>query len=237
MMKRMKVVFLLLSLALQSAAGESRIEFRDFSQKGAEYKSLENLRFADADVTYSGDESINILGEQYSASKYSMSATVRVQTVCAIGTVNTEVYQRVTASFEIFVVEDKDKSIHDAFVKTIYDLWSRKELYSGESFFDFSAKGSHYVLTSMPDLVNFYFFWVNGRMVKIVFKGFREKQQQGWGVMDSFTADNLRIRVADAEFKAYQFPLSPQKKFLKLYREGFFSSRRTAEQRHSPDAL
>jgi hypothetical protein len=231
MMKTMKVVFLLLALTLQSAAGESRIEFQDFSQKGADYKPLENLRFAKADVTYSGNEQIDILGKQYSASKYLISATVKVQTLCAIGTINTEIYQHVPASFEIFVIEDKDKNIHDAFVQTIYDLWSRKKLYSGESFFNFSTKGKHYVLTSMPGSVNikgFYFFWVNGRAVKIVFKGFQEKRQGGWGVMDGFTDDNLRIKVADAEFKAYQFPLSPQKKFLKLYREGFFSSRRTA---------
>lgn len=63
MTKIVKVVFLLFSLALQTAVGESRIEFRDFSQKGTEYKSLENLRFAAADVTYSGDEQINILSK------------------------------------------------------------------------------------------------------------------------------------------------------------------------------
>lgn len=61
MMKTMKVAFLLLSLTLQPAAGASRTEFHDFSQKGADYKPLENLRFADADVTYSGNEQIDIL--------------------------------------------------------------------------------------------------------------------------------------------------------------------------------
>lgn len=229
-MKTMKVALLLL-LALQSAAGKSRNEFRDFSQKGADYQPLENLRLDAADVTYFGIEQISILGKLYTASKFSVSATVQVQTFCAIGTVNTEVYERVPANFEIFVVEDKDRSIHDTLVRTMYDLWSRKEWYLGESFFYFSMKDNHYVLTSMPGSVNvggFYFFWVNGRAVKVTFKGFQNKEQGGWGVMDSFTSDNLRIRVANTEFKAYQPPFGPQKSFLKLYRDGFFGSRRTA---------
>jgi hypothetical protein len=122
----------------------------------------------------------------------------------------------------------------------MYDLWSRKELFSGEYFFDFSVKNNNYVLSVMPDLVNvksFYFIWVNGRAVKVAFKGFRDKEKGGWGVMDGFTTDNLRIRVADAEFRAYQYPLRPHKKFLDLYKRGFFSSAGRPNKGMHPTAL
>ncbi|HEX8844841.1 MAG TPA: hypothetical protein VF791_09375 [Pyrinomonadaceae bacterium] len=212
---------------LQTAAGKTPDELQDFSQKGAVFKSLEDLRLSASAISYSGTEQISFMGKSYPASNFSLTTKVQVQTLCAIGTVSTEVYERVPADFEISVVEDRDKSIHDAFVRAIYGLWSSKELYSGEHFFDFGMKGNQYFLTSMPGSVNlegFYYVWVNGRLVKIVFKGFQNKGQGGWGVMDGFTADNLRIRISDAEFRAYQFPLRHQKRFLKLYQAGFFNT-------------
>ena len=175
-------------------------------------------------MSYSGSEQINVLGQPYLASKYSLTATVKVQTLCAIGTINTEVYERVSANFEIFITEDIDRFVHNAFTRTMFDIWGKNELYSGEYFYDFSIKGSDYLLTAMPNLANvkdFYFLWVNGRVVKIVFKGFQNGE--GWGVMDSFTSDKLRIRLSDSEFKAYQFPLSAKKRFVKLYKSGFFN--------------
>ena len=61
-MRTVNLAFLLILITLQFAAGQSRTEFRDFSQKGTNYKFLENLKFATDDVIYSGDESVNILG-------------------------------------------------------------------------------------------------------------------------------------------------------------------------------
>jgi len=222
-MKR-AIATLLLALATV-ASGKPRVEFRDFSQKGPDYRPLENVRLAADDVTYAGSEQIEILGKSYLAIKYSMVAKIRVQTLCAIGTVNTEVYETFPANFDILVVDDKSRILHDSYVHSMYALWSRKELYSGEWYFDFGIKDDRYVIAAMPDLVDkkgFYFIWVNGRVIKFVFNGFRDKDAGGWGVMDSFTSDNLRIRIGDAEFRAYQYPLSARKKFLKLYRAGFF---------------
>ena len=71
---------------------------------------------------------------------------------------------------------------------------------------------------------NQYFIWVNERLIKIAFKGFVNKEQVGWGVVDGFTSDNLRIWLAGAEFKAYKFPLKVEKKFLELYKKGFFKT-------------
>ncbi|MDT5123995.1 MAG: hypothetical protein QOC96_3477 [Acidobacteriota bacterium] len=210
---------------------KSRNEFRDFSQKGANYKPLENLRFAADNIIYSGTEQISVFGKDYLASKFSLIVNVKVQTLCAIGSINTEVYEQVPADFEVFIVDDKDRNIHDTYIREMYGLWNKKELFSGEYFFDFSIKGNNYVLSSMPSLVNvnsFYFVWVNERVVKVVFKGFRDKAKGGWGVMDSFTSDNLRIQIADAEFKAYQYPLRPQKRFIELYKKGFFKSHKSA---------
>jgi hypothetical protein len=224
-MRVIKVAFLMSLLVVQAVAERSRSEFRDFSQKGADYKPLENLRFTADNITYSGTEQINILGKPYLASKFSLAVKVKVQTLCAIGEVSIQRYEQVPADFEIFVADDKDRSIHDTYIREMYDLWNKKELFSGEYFFDFSIKGNNYVLTSMPDLVNvksYYFIWANERAIKIVFKGFRDKAKGGWGMMDSFTSDNLRIQIADAEFKAYQYPLRPQKRFLELYKQGFF---------------
>jgi hypothetical protein len=159
-----------------------------------------------------------------------LTTKVKVQTLSAIGAgKELQVYELKPANFEIFVIEDKDKTIHNAFVQTMYDIWSKKQLYSGEYFFDFNTKDNEYALTAMPDLVNvkeFYYIWVNGRVIKVVFKGFQE-ESGGWGVMDSFTSNNLRIKIANTEFKAYQFPLGFRKSFLKLYKAGFFSLPKT----------
>jgi hypothetical protein len=76
-------------------------------------------------------------------------------------------------------------------------------------------------LVNVKDL---YFIWANKRLIKITFKGFVNKGQGGWGAMHGFTTDNLRIRLAGAEFQAYEFPLKVEKKFIELYKKGFFNN-------------
>jgi len=182
------------------------------------------------DIAYAGSVETDVFGKLYRASKYSLVPLVEVQTLCAIGAVNTEVYERVPANFEIHVVEDKDRGIHDEMARKMYDIWNRKEIYSGEYYYWFNAKDAEYSLTALHRSENLsglnsqYFIWVNERLIKIAFKGFVNKEQGGWGVVDSFTSDNLRIWLAGAEFKAYKFPLKVEKKFLELYKKGFFKT-------------
>ncbi|MGA3294592.1 MAG: hypothetical protein ABSE45_11495 [Candidatus Acidiferrales bacterium] len=223
---RLLTTALLLSLLFVDVANGKRSEkFRDFSNKGSEYASLENLRFAAGDITYSGSETIDILGKPYSASKYALTVAVTVETLDAIGATYTSVYEKRPAGFEIFVVEDRDRTIHDAFVKDMYTVWRKKELFSGEYFFDFHIKNNCYVLTTVPGNVeSYYFIWVNGHAVKILFKGFENTAGGGWGAMSSFTSDAFRISIDNAEFRAYEYPLRPQKRFVELYEKGFFSS-------------
>jgi hypothetical protein len=180
------------------------------------------------DVAYAGIEETDVFGKMYRASKYSLAPLVEVQTLCAIGAVNTEVYERVAANFEIHIVEDEDRGIQDEMARKIYDIWNRKEIYSGEYYYWFNTKDAEYALTALQRLENvnglngLYFIWVNERLIKITFKGFVNKERSGWGVVDGFTSDNLRIWLAGAEFKAYKFPLKVEKKFLELYKKGFF---------------
>jgi hypothetical protein len=228
MLVRLPTTALLLSLlAVHFAVGKQSEQFRDFSHKGSEYSALGNLRFAADDIQYSGSETIDILGNSHSALKFLLTVTVTVETADAVGPVNTSVYEKRRAVFEVFVVEDKERTIHDTFVRDTYAAWKKTELYSGEYFFDFQIRNNGYVLTAIPDLVNvksFYFIWVNGRAVKVLFKGFEDKSNGGAGVMDSFTSDCLRISVGDADFVAYREPLHPQKQFVALYEKGFFNS-------------
>jgi hypothetical protein len=111
-----------------------------------------------------------VFGKLYKASKYSLVPIVEVQTLCAIGAVNPEVYERVAANFEIHIIEDEDRSIHDEIVRKMYEIWNRKEIYSGEYYYWFNTKDGEYALTALPSLVNvkgMYFIWVNKRLIKI----------------------------------------------------------------------
>src|SRR5262245_2552814 len=146
-----------LSIALLTASGAAkgpRLEFRNFSSKGPEYKALENLRLAAPDIKYAGIEEADVFGKLYRASKYSLVPLVEVQTLCAIGAVNTEVYERVAANFEMHIVEDEDRSIHNEMARKMYDIWNRKEIYLGEYYYWFNAKDGAYTLTAFPDSVN-----------------------------------------------------------------------------------
>ena len=225
-MRAFKALALLLLLAAPAAAAKPRAEFRDFSQKGADYRPLENLRLAADEVTYAGAEQAELFGKQYPAAKYGLRASVLVQTMCAIGAVNTEIYERFPAAFELFVVEDRDRAIHDSLTRSMYALWSRDEMFEGGRFYDFDIKEDKYVLASVPGSAEEKWslvVWANGRASKIVFEGFVGEGKGGWGVVDGFVSDNLRLRVGEAEFRAYRYPFGRQKKFTKLYEKGFFS--------------
>ena len=51
-----RVALFIVLLTASSAAKGPRLEFRNFSSKGPEYKALENLRLAAPDITYAGIE-------------------------------------------------------------------------------------------------------------------------------------------------------------------------------------
>jgi hypothetical protein len=213
-------------LFIDSTDGKHPEIFRDFSYKGPEYAALGNLRLRADDIRYSDSETIDILGKPYSASKYVLMAEVTVETFEAIGATHISVHEKRPANFEIFVVDDRDRGIHDTFVREMYPLWKKNQLFSGQYLFDFHVKQDHYVLTALPDLVNvksFYFIWVNGRAIEIRFKSFENNLEGAWGTMDSFTSDCLRIAIDNTEFRAYQYPFRPQKKFVDLFEKGFFN--------------
>lgn len=220
-----RVSFVLTSLAAivlgtcLSISAQSKINFRDFSGKGADYSRLSGLRFASNDVTYLGEGSIEFAGKTYAASKYSLTAVITVQTLSA-----PEVYEKVPAKFEIQIADDKDDTARNEIVKQIFDIWSKKEIYSGEYFFDFISNDTAYAFTATPDLVNvkgYYYIWLDGRLIKIVFRGL-VKESGGWGVMDSFTRENIRLEIDGKLFRPYSFPLGVRKSFLKDFKSGRF---------------
>jgi hypothetical protein len=229
MFMRLLTTTLLLSLLFVNfALGKQAEKFSDFSHKGSDYASLENLRFAAADIQCSGSELVDILGKPYSASRFTLKVTVTVQTLSALGADSElSVYEKRPANFDVFVVDDRDRSIHHGLVTEMYATWKKKKLFSRDYFFDFRMTKNRYVLTAMPDSINvksFYFIWVNGRAIKVVFKGFEDNAKGGWGVMDSFASEAFRISVDGYEFQAYQYPLQVRKRFVKLYEDGFFNS-------------
>jgi hypothetical protein len=218
----------LLLLVAATVSAKPRTEYRDFSQKGPEYRALEHLRFAATDATYQGTETITVAGVSYSASKYSVRIIVNIETMCGI---TVQAYERVAAIFDILVADDKNNTVRDYYLRAMNDAWGRKEYCSNENCFDFHVKENFYAISATPQLHNikgYYFVWVNSRIVKIVFKGFEDPTKGGFGIMDAFTRDNLRMKLGDAELLAYEYGRSPQKRFLKLYRDGFFGLVKTA---------
>jgi hypothetical protein len=214
-------------LSVHSEVGAQPRQFTDFSHKDSDYAYLENLLFASNDIEFLGLESIDILGSPYPARKYSLTVPVSVETAEFLGPTTTALYQKRPAKFEIFVVEDRDRGIHDELLKEMYTTWKKKKVISDDYYFDFHMTNQHYVITAVPDSVevkSFYFVWVNGRTVKIVFKGFENGAKGGWGVMGSFTSNCLRISVDNIQFRAYQYPFRVENNFIKLYEKGFFIS-------------
>jgi len=201
-------------------------QFQDFSSNGSEYAPLENLRLKAEGIVYAGSEGVSILDETGAASKYLVVANVEVQTACLEGV--GAYYERAPANFEIYVIEDRDRYFHNKIVQMIYDVWSKNERFSGKYFFDFTVEHSNYVLAVIPDAVNirhYYFAWINNRIIKVVFAGFKHRAQSGWGMMDSFTSENLRLQATGSAFKVYDgFPRDKQqiRNFLALHQRGFF---------------
>jgi hypothetical protein len=183
---------------------------------------LDDVRIKAASIEYSGITEVEIFDKKYAGSLFSIAANVNVETV--EGFPDLEEYEVVPAKFEIIVIEDKSKIIHNELVEKIYNTWSKKKLYSDDLYyFYFSLKADQYVLSIIPsgvEIAKYYFFWVNGRVFKITFKSFGQKS--GLGPVSAFTSENLRIRLANSEMKAFQFPFSIPKHFLELYKEGFF---------------
>lgn len=162
-MPRLFTASLLLGLlCVYSEAGAQPRTFRDFSRKDSDYASLKNLLFASSDIEFSGSENIDILGRSYPARKYRLTVTVTVGTAEFLGPTSTAFYQKRPANFEILIVEDRDRGIHDELIKETYTTWKEKKLISDDYFFDFHMKNHQYALTAVPDLVNvksFYFVW------------------------------------------------------------------------------
>jgi hypothetical protein len=230
--RRLKIVCIalsavLLTLCLSTGAfAKHHIEFRDFSAKGPDYKPLEDLRLAVDDITYTGTEPIEVLGKSYTASAYTLDLPLRVQTECAMGPVDSQTYDSFPARFQVLVIDDKDRKIHDAYIRQMYDFSSKNESRSGTDYFDFNVKRDQYILSSIPEAVEvkqFFFFWVNERLVKVIFEGFRDPDKGGFGIMNSFSSNHFRVRIKEAEFQALQNEATSAKKFLALYKSGFFN--------------
>lgn len=220
---RSLIIAMLVSLAtIVPVTGDEHKNFRDFSSKGPEYQPLEDLRFATSELEFAGTEQIYAFGKELLASKFTTTVKVRVQTMCAVGSGGFQVYEIYPANFEIHVVQDNDRGLHDTLVRMMHDLWTGKEPCPEGHCFVFNIEGNKYAFSTTPgtELENsFYHIWVNKRLIRITFKGFQSGG--GWGPLSCFTSDVLRIRLGDKEVRAYQFPILP-KKFLRLYGEGFF---------------
>lgn len=216
-------------VSCQSLVAQARGEFHDFSAKGGDYKALKDLKFKADDVSFLGFEETEFFGKSYRASKFSVNTLISIQILSAIRADGGEIsqYKSALANFEIYIAQDDGRAVHDGIVKDMFELWSRKELYSGKWFYDFSSNGSDYILTCTPDLVNvklFYLLWVKNRLIKVSFKRFQSSDDDGWGIMDSFTRENFRIHLNDKDYPAYSYPLRPKKDFIKLFLTGFFNS-------------
>lgn len=224
-MSSLKIGILILTLLTAVSAQSKAQNFKDFSQKGSDYKALENLRFYAADIVYLGDDQIKMFEKQYLAKKYTVTIDIKVQTQSVLDSNLNDraIYERIPAIFEVSVAEDENRNAHNTLVRAIHENWKKGEIYSGEFFFDFNASGEQYSLTAFPDLVNvksFYFVWVNGRVIKVAFKEFLNSKASGWGKMDRFTSDVFRIHLNNSDVQAYQFPLQVRKQFFEMYQRG-----------------
>jgi hypothetical protein len=130
------------------------------------------------------------------------------------------------ALFDIQVVDDKDRGIHDAFTLAMYRMQHRKEFISDESSYLFSHRRKAYSITALHLAVHDDLFdiWVNGRAARVAFRTYKGNPLfGGMGVMHSFNTDHLRIQLADTQVPAYNLPLQVDKTFLRLYEQGFFN--------------
>lgn len=209
------------------ARHKPKLIFYDFSQKGADYLPLEDLRFRADHVIYRGKGQIAILGKQYETHDYTVEATVKVQTMCAMGAGYSATYQWAPAFFDVQVVDDKDRSIHDAFTLAMYRMQHRKEFISDESSYLFTRRQNAYSITALhlsSDADNIsYDIWLNGRVARVAFRAYKDSQFGGMGVLDSFNTDHLRMQLADTQVPVWDHSLQVDRTFLRLYEQGFFN--------------
>jgi hypothetical protein len=122
-------------ILVSNVAGAQSVEFRDFSHKGPEYAPLENLRFAATDITYLGSERVDLFGKTYAASKYRVPATVTSEVAETVGSQTLSGFVKRSANFDIFVVDDTNRAVHDRLVTDMYrELSNRKRLLGGYPF-------------------------------------------------------------------------------------------------------
>lgn len=214
-------------ILVSSVAGTQSLEFRDFSHKGPEYAPLENLRFAATDIAYPGSESVDLLGKTYAASKNRVPA-VTGEVVETLGSQRLSGFVKRSASFDIFVVEDTNRAIHDRLVTDMYrELSNRKRLLGGYPY-SFSSKDGQYVVSSVSPRTEekpFSITWANGRAVKVCFE---DEKGHDWLMMDSFASDVFRLSLGNSLLQAYNYPLKADmdfvREFMRLYQQGFFQS-------------
>ena len=209
-------VALFITLATTAFAG-----FKDFSKQGDEYRILENLRIDAKSVEFAGTSRFSILGKEYPASKFNVSASVFVQTVCCDRP--DDAWGNVIANFEILVGRDDSNEIHDAFLKNIYDFWSTNPT-DGRyvSQYNLTLKNDNYLMFMAPSTHDsneqYHIVWIDGKYMKIIFKSFRDKD--GAGVIDSFWQKNIKFYVGKNRIKPAFMVNSFPDEFLKLYKAG-----------------
>ena len=219
---RCRVLFLvsLLTCSLFGAGHKYRPVFRDFSLKGEAYRPLEDLRLVADDVIYQGSEETTIFGKSHIAAKFAVLAPVRVQTMCAIGSIDQQSYATGPARLELLVIDDADHSIYDAWTRAIYETWRRNETCSDEYCFNTTSLRDARALAIFPasvDEKDRYDLWVHGRAVRI---SLREIAVGGMGAMFFFMRDNLRVRLAGENVMLNTVPLHIDKTFLRRYEQG-----------------
>jgi len=217
-MKQQSRICLALAIGLLVASSVSA-RHKDYSKRGGEYAILENLRLSAAKVEYRGTESVSLFGKQYTASKFTVSARITVQTSCN-GTFS-GTFEEVIANYEILIGLDTSNAVHDAFLKTIYDFWSSHPT-NGTVTSPYNLtlkKTGDYLMFMAPDGdKQFYLVWLGGKFIKASFASFPTRS--GWGALQELWGKVLRFYVGktriEPEYMVNAFPET----FLRLYRDG-----------------
>jgi hypothetical protein len=192
---------------------------KDYSKRGGEYAILDNLRLEATKVEYRDTQFVPLFGRQYTASKFAVSARITVQT-SDNGTFS-GTFEEVTANYEILVGRDNSNTVHDAFLKTIYDFWSSHPTNgSVTSQYNLTLKKTgDYLMFMEPDGdKQFYLAWIGGKFIKASFANFQSRS--GWGALQELWGKVLWFYVGktriEPEYMVNAFPET----FLRLYREG-----------------
>lgn len=195
--------------------------FKDYSVRGGEYRLLENLRLKAKSVEFAGADSITILGKEYPASKFKVSASMFVQTVCCDRP--DDAWGDVVANFDILVGRDESNEVHDAFLKEIYKFWSSHPT-DGRyvSQYNLTLKKDKYMMFMAPSSHDpneqYHLIWIDGKYMKIIFRSFRDRD--GAGVIDSFWQKNVKFYVGGDRIKPEFMVNSFPSEFLEMYKAG-----------------